>query len=177
MMKKTNLALLLVGALTSSVALASDNTITFQGEVADETCTVTVNGNTYSPVVLLPTVSTNDLSMAGQTAGDTTFEIGVTGCTGTTTGDVRISTVFVGNLVTNDGNLGSTGTANNVDIQILDIANNVIDFNSTFNGEGDLTLTSNQTEASATYIAQYYATDASTAGTVQASMQYAISYQ
>lgn len=64
------------------MALAYGNTISFQGEVADETCEVSVNGNNASPVVLLPTVSASQLNAAGQTAGQTTFDIGVSGCTG-----------------------------------------------------------------------------------------------
>ncbi|MFT8210809.1 MAG: fimbrial protein [Symbiopectobacterium sp.] len=94
------------------MALASDNTISFQGEVADETCEVSVNGNNASPVVLLPTVSASQLNAAGQTAGQTTFDIGVSGCTGDADG-MTVSTVFVGNQVTSAGNLGNTGTANN----------------------------------------------------------------
>ncbi|TYN51001.1 type 1 fimbrial protein, partial [Salmonella enterica subsp. enterica serovar Typhimurium] len=52
--------------------LSYDNTITFQGEVSDETCSVVINGNQAKPVVLLPTVSTKDLSEQGKTAGPIT---------------------------------------------------------------------------------------------------------
>lgn len=35
---------LVISAIYSAGALASDNTITFMGEVSDETCSVSVNG-------------------------------------------------------------------------------------------------------------------------------------
>lgn len=175
-MKKEILAGCIFSFMTVNAFAASDNTITFQGEVATETCSVTVNGNTASPIVLLPTVSTTQLSASGNVAGATEFEIGVTGCTGALT-STPISTVFAGNLVTTNGNLGSTGAATNVEIQILDTTNAVIDFQSGFTGSSDLTLAPSETEASATYTAQYYATGVSTAGSVESSLQYAIAYQ
>lgn len=46
MLKKTTLALFVATFFLSTNALAlSDNTITFQGEVSDETCSVSINGN------------------------------------------------------------------------------------------------------------------------------------
>lgn len=83
MSMKKYLAMITGSLLVSSSAMAvSDNTITFQGEVSDETCSVVINGNQAKPVVLLPTVSTKDLSEQGKTAGPITFDIGLSGCTG-----------------------------------------------------------------------------------------------
>lgn len=178
-MNKNNVSVLLLGSLlaSGSVYAASDNTITFQGQVTDETCSVAVNGNSASPVVLLPTVSASDLAASGDTAGQVTFDIGVSGCTGNSSGETKISTVFVGNQVTTNGNLGNTGTAKNVEVQILDTADAVVNLTNGFTGNGDLKLAANQKEASATYTAQYYATSAASAGTVEATLQYAVSYQ
>lgn len=177
MMTKTSLAALLITALGSTAAMAaSDNTITFQGEVTDETCSIAINGNGARPVILMPTVSSSELSQSGETAGPVTFDIGLTGCTGSAT-ETKISTVFVGNQVTSNGNLGNTGTAENVEVQILDTANKEINLTSGFTGEGDLTLPADSTEASSTYTAQYFASGAATAGSVEASLQYAVSYQ
>lgn len=82
MSMKKYLAMITGSLLVSSSAMAvSDNTITFQGEVSDETCSVVINGNQAKPVVLLPTVSTKDLSEQGKTAGPITFDIGLSGCT------------------------------------------------------------------------------------------------
>jgi len=178
MLKKCYLAMLTGSLLVSANAMAiSDNTITFQGEVTDETCSVAINGNQATPVVLLPTVSSTDLAASGDTAGPVTFDIGLTGCTGDTTNATKISTVFVGNQVTTNGNLGNTGSANNVEVQILDTKGTEINLTNGFTGTGDLTLEANETAATATYTAQYYANGKATAGTVEATMQYAVSYQ
>ncbi|CAH6636820.1 MULTISPECIES: fimbrial protein [Pseudocitrobacter] len=178
MLKKCYLAMLSGSLLVSANAMAlSDNTITFQGEVTDETCSVAINGNQATPVVLLPTVSSSDLAASGDTAGPVTFDIGLTGCTGDTTNATKISTVFVGNQVTTNGNLGNTGTAANVEVQILDTKGTEINLTNGFTGTGDLTLAAGEKEASATYTAQYYASGKATAGTVESTMQYAVSYQ
>lgn len=171
-----------VSVLFASQAFAlSNNTITFQGEVASETCSVTVNGNTAKPTVLLPTVNVSALQASGQTAGQTTFDIGVTGCTGNPTTETTVSTVFTGNSISTAGNLSNvaaaTDAAKNVEIQILDTTGNVIDFNEgSFKGAGDLKLAAKATAASATYTAQYFATGISTPGAVESTMQYAVSY-
>lgn len=182
MKKLAFLSASVVSVLFASQAFAlSDNTIMFQGEVTSETCSVTVNGNTAKPLVLLPTVSVSDLAASGQVTGETTFNIGVTGCNGNATAETTVSTVFAGNNISAKGNLAnlaaSTEAATNVEIQILDTKGAAIDFNKgVFNGAGDLKLTAGKTEASATYTAQYYATGVSTAGAVESSMQYAVSY-
>ncbi|WP_445222983.1 fimbrial protein [Citrobacter sedlakii] len=175
-MNRACLAALVATAFLTTNALASDNTITFMGEVTDETCSVSVNGSDASPVVLLPTVTASVLN-ANQVAGETTFDIGVSGCTGSASG-INISTVFVGNNISaTTGNLASNGTATDVEIQILDTSDTEIDFRNAFTGTGDLSLAANETSATATYKAQYYTGGSATTGTVQASMQYAVSYQ
>jgi major type 1 subunit fimbrin (pilin) len=92
-----------------------------------------------------------------------------------------ISSRFAGNSITAGGNLGNvaTGTtaATNADIQILDTAAAPINFTTPFTASGDLTLPIGATNASATYTAQYVSeAGAATPGAVQASMQYAVSY-
>lgn len=177
-LNKACLSLFICGALSAGSAYsASDNTINFQGEVSDETCSVTVNGNAASPVILMPTVSKSDLTTSGATAGLTAFTVGLSGCTGDSTASTKISTVFIGNNVSSSGNLINSGTAQNVEVQLLDTKDAVIDLTSGFNGSGDLTLEPGATETSADYSAQYYSTGGTTAGTVAASLQYAVTYQ
>ncbi|MBB6114305.1 major type 1 subunit fimbrin (pilin) [Rahnella inusitata] len=169
---------LLVAGYSMTASAVSDNTISFQGEVTDETCSLTVNGNETAPIILLPTVATSDLAASGDVIGATTFEMALSGCTGSTDDSTTISTVFAGNLVeTTNGTLGNTGTAANVTVQILDTAGEPIDLSSTYTAEGDLTLAAGDTASTATYTARYYATDVATAGTVAASLQYAVTYQ
>ncbi|EBX9237826.1 fimbrial protein [Salmonella enterica] len=177
MSMKKYLAMITGSLLVSSSAMAvSDNTITFQGEVTDETCSVVINGNQAKPVVLLPTVSTKELTDQGKTAGPITFDIGLSGCTPMDK-TTKISTVFVGNQVTSNGNLGNTGSAKNVEVQLLDTSGNPINLTGGFTGNGDLQLEPNASEASATYTAQYYSTGKAEAGTVAATLQYAVSYK
>ena len=172
---------LLMAAAVSSVLVSagasavSDNTVTFIGEVADQTCDVTINGVSAAPVVLMPTAAAADLATNGSTTGVTTFDLGLSGCTAATEA-TNISVRFLGNNVTGTGHLGNTGTAQNVEIQLLDPSDNAIDLTGGYTGSNALSLAVGDTSASATYSAQYYATGVATVGTVQGSMQYAVTY-
>jgi len=178
---KKNLLVLTLAAAPAFAFAQSSNTIQFQGEVTDQTCTVAVNGNASSPTVLLPTVSTADLATAGGTAGETRFTIGLSGCMAPTTTARAINTVFVGNQVTTNGNLGNTGTARNVALQLLDPGNATTPFNlsgaSGYAAPG-LSLAVGDTSASHDFAVRYITENGSaTAGSVLGSVQYAINYQ
>lgn len=175
-MKRISLAVLFSFSIAGSAFAASNNTISFQGEVTDQTCSVTVNGESSSPLILLPTVAATELSASGITAGTTPFVMGVS-CDSAATADTKISTVFVGNNVSADGNLGNTGTAENVEIQILDSKGTAISSLANYKASNDLALASGESSSSAEYKAQYFATGKAGKGTVLASMQYSISYQ
>ena len=159
---------------------ASGNTINFQGEVTDQTCQVTINGNAANPTVLLPAVSSTVLTSAGATAGTTSFTVGVSGCVAPTTTTQAIKTVFVGNQVTAAGNLGNTGTATNVALQLLDPATPTVPFNLGNAGgyaASGLTLPVGTTSASHDFAVQYISEPGgATAGSVLGSVQYAVSY-
>ncbi|MEG0277673.1 MAG: fimbrial protein [Morganella sp. (in: enterobacteria)] len=188
-MKKTLFAIITAACATSAFA-ASDNTVRFRGEVANQTCSLDINGTEKSPIVLLPTVSLNDFKdgatiTTGKTAGDTEFTINVSGCSPTKTGgtannmESSLHIAFVGNAVTTANNLGNTGDAAGVSIQLTD---NNVPFKFT---SGDLvkssqpvTIADDGSVAPITYVARYYAEDSAiTAGTVMASAQYAITYK
>lgn len=174
-MKKLTLSALVLTALFGANAHAN-NTITFLGEVSDQTCEVAINGATANPTVLLPTVSTADLATAGSVAGEIPFTLSVSGCTINATQALPIKTVFVGNSVTAAGNLGNTGTATNVSLQILDaVGGNAVDLTGVATVDG-LNVAAGDSTASHDFAVQYYAEGAATAGTVVSSVQYAISY-
>ncbi|MBS0057246.1 fimbrial protein [Yersinia sp. Marseille-Q3913] len=175
-MNKITLAMALFAASTTASMAASNNTITFQGEVTAQTCSVTVNGLEANPMVLLPTVSSTDLDASGKKAGKTTFTLGVSGCTADAA-DVDIKTVFVGNQVSASGNLINSGTAENVELQLLKDATTTtgIDLNSGVPQEG-IVLKAGQTSAEHDFAVQYFATAQATPGSVIASVQYAVSY-
>lgn len=182
-MKKLNVAFSIVAALASASAFAvSDNTIQFQGEVADQTCNVNINGNTQAPVILLPTVPAASLATAGETAGQTTFTIGLTGCTAPQDADVDINTIFVGNNLNTNNRLGNTNktdsAATNVSLELVDPGSNdaALDLTGTKPNSG-LVLKANATSAEHDFAVRYYAEDKATAGFVNGSVQYAISYK
>lgn len=149
------------------------NVITFKGEVDDVTCTVTVNGASSTPIILLQTAKTSDLATQGSTTMPTEFDLQLTGCGEATSATAQL----VGNNVTSNGNLGNTGTAKNVSIQILDNSTPITFIGGTAVEAGKGTaLTSGS--GTIPLVAQYYAEAASvTAGTVQATMQYAVTYK
>lgn len=73
-------------ALLAAIALPFSTmaapTVTFQGEVTDQTCSVNINGQTNS-VVLMPTVAMADFGATladGQSAGQTPFTVSVSNC-------------------------------------------------------------------------------------------------
>lgn len=176
MLKKSLFAIAVVAM--PSFALAN-NTIQFQGEVTDQTCEVTVNGNSNSPVVLLPTVTREVLNTAS-TAGETPFTIGLSGCS-VSDQPLEIMTVFVGNNVTQNGNLGNTGgTATDVELQILDeVGGAVVDLqNGTAVKVEGLVLEAGAQATEHDFAVQYFTpTNQASVGSVFGSLQYAISYQ
>ncbi|ATM97683.1 putative fimbrial protein [Yersinia frederiksenii] len=175
-MNKITLAIALFSASTTVAMAASNNTITFQGEVTAQTCSVTVNGADANPMVLLPTVSSSDLDVSGKTAGKTAFTLGVTGCA-PGVDDIDIKTVFLGNQVSASGNLKNTGTASNVELQLLKDTTTTagIDLNSGLAQDG-IVLKAGETSAEHDFAVQYYATGQAGPGSVIASVQYAVSY-
>ncbi|GJG93743.1 fimbrial protein [Cupriavidus pauculus] len=92
--KMKNLRTLILGAsvllvAASPQAFASDGTITFNGRVSGQTCTIAGNGGGSSFTVTLPTVPTSALSASGNVAGRTPFNIVVSGCN-PATGNVSV---------------------------------------------------------------------------------------
>lgn len=155
---------------------ASQNTITFKGQVSDQTCQVSVNGNSSSPIVLLPTVASNELASANATAGETLFTIDLSGCTAPAS-DLAIKTSFLGANVTAAGNLGNAGTATNVAIQLLDGAGGTAVSLNGITSVAGLTLKTGETTASHDFAVRYISeTGSATPGTVSATAQYALDY-
>ncbi|WP_416261021.1 fimbrial protein [Gibbsiella quercinecans] len=178
---KLKLVALTLIAFSGAAFADSANTVQFKGEVSTQTCSVNINGNESNPVVLLPTVAASTLATAGTSNGETTFTVNVTGCTANATSSTAIKTVFAGNNVTSNGNLGNTGTASNVSIQLLDSdASTPLSFSSgSVATSSAMTLASGtDTSTSQNLVARYYAESTGvTAGSVIATAQYAITYQ
>lgn len=176
-----NRSLLAFAALTSifvvSAARAADGTINFTGELTAQTCTSTVNGTTSAPTVTLPKLSTASLATAGATAGSTNFTIELSKCTNPIATAAAIFEAGAGvDPVTK--NLLNTGTAKNVQFQLLDSAGKVIRAGDTASQVANATRTAvSNGNAVLPYAVQYVASGPSTAGTVVGSVTYSINYQ
>lgn len=156
----------------------SGSTIHFQGEVTDETCTISVDGNSTSSIVLLPAVSAASLANSGDTAGETPFTVGVHNCSGTSGKDLNIKTIFLAHNITRNNRIGNTGSAKNVSLEIVkpEASKDVIDVTGNRGTEG-LVLKANEKSASHGFAVRYKSDGKATAGTVLGSVQYSISYQ
>ena len=169
-------------ALATSTAFAADGTITINGQVTDNTCTVnTVQGKDFT--VTLPTVSKQVLAAAGDTAGRTPFTINLTGCTAGS----KVATYFEPGATVdfNTGRLNNaSGTAKNVQVQLLGSDNTAIKVLAGSGSGLDFAQTNSQWvdvvaggSADLNYYAEYYATGTSEAGSVATTVKYTIIYQ
>ncbi|MBS3046394.1 fimbrial protein [Enterobacter mori] len=165
---------------TAMVAAASVGTVTFNGNINSNTCAVAINNGTADATVTLPTVSSSVLGSAGQTAGSTNFTMDLTGCSTGTGAATAVRAYFESgaNVNASTGNLKNstaTGSASNVEVQLLDSAGTVLKAGDNSQRSNPATaLTSGA--ATLVYSAQYYATGAATAGTVNTSVTYSIDY-
>jgi major type 1 subunit fimbrin (pilin) len=171
------LAVAAFAALPLSAA-ASDGTITFAGSVTGTTCTVSVNGGAATNAVQLPSVAAIQLATKGAVSGKTNVVISLSQCQGSATqaraffeaGPNVDSTTF--NLV----NRAVSEPAGNVQIQLTDVTGAVLKVGDTSQrSSGNLASIANGA-ATLTYAAQYYATDAATAGNVNTSVTYSVDY-
>lgn len=152
---------------------ASQNTLTFKGEVAAQTCAVTVNGG-GATVVLLPLVSTSSLQKRGLTDGETSFTVEVSGCDAPKE-KTPIVTQFLANDVSQGHNLKNMGTAEGVAVQLVGPNGKPIELNGITRVDG-LVLEEGNTEASAEFHVRYISEDQVGPGSVTASVQYSITY-
>ena len=167
--------------LASLGASAADGTITITGTVTDTTCSIngTAAGADASRTIVLEPVTASSLASAGATAGtsipaDLAFKL--TGCTNATTAIANFENGPTVDQTT--GNLKNSGTAQNVQIQLLNAGLNPINIttnsNNQFAADG-VPITGGV--ANLQYYARYYATGKATAGTVDTSVQYTMQYQ
>lgn len=170
-------------AVFSSVGLAqaaSTGTITFNGELTASTCEVAIDGQNADATVVLPTVGTNQLSSASQTAGETGFVMALNNCSGT----LQTASAFFEAGASVDSVTGRltnlSGTASNVSLQLLDGSNTNREVIQAGNSnQAANTKYQNVTSGSATlpYAVRYYAEGATTAGSVITNVVYSIQYQ
>lgn len=181
-MNRKALALaVLVSATGVQFANAADGTINFNGELRNQTCTIAVDGVRTPAVatVTLPTISTGLLTTAGQVEGQTGFNIQLSNCVGTAT----TAAAFFNSGATVDpvsGNLlNMTGTASNVQLQLVDQQGGAVIQAGNTNQKTKTTRNTIDATGAANmpYTVQYFATGTTTPGTVVSSVTYNVDYQ
>lgn len=181
-MKKTLLAVLMTTAgFTGMVEAASTGTINFNGELTATTCDADVDAQGPDATIVLPTLGTNQLKNAGETAGRTNFVINLTNCSGSLK---NAAAYFEKNSgIDDNGRLKNVGgTAGNVVLSLRDDSNTDDSANQIFAGNSiQLSDTHYQDTTSGSaqlpYSVEYYAEGATTAGTVVGSVVYSIMYK
>ena len=189
-MKLKQILLVGIAAGAANMAMANTGTITFSGQVVASTCAVTVdNSASASTTVTLPTVNNVDLNGTGKTAGDTHFTINVTDCTAIDTPPITsIKTRFLAQDAdgANLANTAGIGSATNVAIQLLEdtgvigsTGDTALNFTTGYaeSGTQPLADATGSGVVQFPFVARYIATDAATAGTVQAIVDYELVYQ
>lgn len=172
-MKKYIVAMAAAGTMFGmSAAQAADGTITFNGKIKDQSCTIsTPAGKDFT--VELDTVSVGALAAAGQTAGKKPFTISLSNCP-----QMDVAAYFEpGNTVDySNGRLNNQKAdgAKNVQVQILKDAKPLA-INK--NQETQWVKVTQDGNASLDYFGEYYATGAATAGELSTSVMYSIVYQ
>ncbi|PMZ91440.1 MULTISPECIES: fimbrial protein [unclassified Pseudomonas] len=105
-----------LGAVIILPAQAADGNITFNGSITATTCTININGGGLNPTVILPAARLDQLTANGNTTGDTSFNVVLSGCGGATNGAaVHFES---GALVTTQGALSTTGSGSGVELLI-----------------------------------------------------------
>ncbi len=157
-------------------AHAVDGTITVNGMVSSQTCTINGNGSGAADfAVVLPTVAAPALTTDGAVAGRTPFTIAVTGCS-TKSGSVATWFEPGTNVDPTTNRLKNTasGGATNVQIGLQNA-----DLSAIIPGTASQTANIDTTsgDASLSYYAQYVASGgAAGAGAVNSSITYLMSY-
>lgn len=178
----TEMSLFIMASSFSAQVLASDGTITINGQITDTTCTIAVNGGSNDATVTLPTVSSSTLAEAGEKAGATPFRISLSNCSGTALGTA--STYFEPGAYVDSStgrlNIDSTAAdaAKNVQVELLNSdRNSIVAGASVTNGQNDIPVDISSGSGVLNYYAQYYATGKSEAGSVTTQVDYTMTYE
>ncbi|MBN3783677.1 type 1 fimbrial protein [Burkholderia sp. Ac-20345] len=180
-MSKKALSILMATAgllAVASSAQAADGTITITGEITAQTCNISGDGGGKDFTVTLPNVSTSALATSGATAGRKPFRIALSNCS---PNSGNASVYFEPGLTVNatTGQLkNATGTATNVEVGLLNKDASIIKLGAVQTQQNSQTVPIAGGAATLDYYAQYVATGgASTAGSVNTSVMYSVSYQ
>ena len=174
-MKKIPFALVLaLGLASGSAFAASSGTITINGQVMDQTCTIL---GAAAQTVTLAAVAKADLAVLGEEAAKQSFTIQLENCAA---GDVfaffSADTASLIDPATNT--LVNQGDATNVNVALYEDYGSRIKLGDAAYVYADKkTVVAGNDPATLMYSAGYYATGQATAGSVTAVANYTISYQ
>ena len=168
---------LTVSAMAFS-ASAADGTITINGKLTQQTCTVKINGGAADAVITLPSLSTSALDAAGKVAGRTAFTMNLTDCA-PKNGSVRAYFEHGPTVDAATGRLNNTisAGAQQVQVQLRDHNENDVYVGNTSQRNNPATELSEAGSADLLYSAYYYATGKATAGELATSVTYSIDYE
>lgn len=156
-------------------AFSADGTVTVNGEVLLETCTI--NGGIPNFNIALPKLGTSALTGVGSTAGDTHFSIVLTNCVGPAT---LVNTYFEAGPTTNaDGRLiNQSSSAAPVDGQIKNADGSIVNLAGSYGSQNTASTSIVNQGSTQNYTIAYYATVAPvTAGGFSSSVVYTLAYQ
>ncbi|MBB5191774.1 major type 1 subunit fimbrin (pilin) [Silvimonas terrae] len=164
-----------VGAVAAPAAMASDGTITINGELTAATCAVVVGGDGgQNGTVTLPKVSTAALPNADDVAGLTWFKLSLSG-DGCTSASAKAG--FESSATTNAaGRVIAAGTGAGVDFELVNADQSAIKVGTASTIQGGAIDSASKT-GEITYGARYHRnTDALKAGPVSGSVTYTMIY-
>lgn len=163
-----------------AVHAAGGGTINFTGKVVNQTCNVSVNGGTATALVTLPSIHADQLISAGDVAGQTTFNMDITGCASATPGGNTVKAFFEGGATVDAAgrlkNTASTNPATNVLLELVDGNSNTaikVGDNSQIT-DNYIPITNGS--ASLLYGVRYYSTGVTGAGDVSSNVTYSLIY-
>lgn len=171
----------LLDCIVALPAYAYDGKVTFQGEIlSDGTCKIETDSQNRT--VTLPTVGKANLSSAGQTAAPVPFSIRLKDCNADDA--IKANLLFKGGTVGNYlSNKTGDGKATNVGIQIVkaDGTGTPIKVDGSEANREKAPDTGKEKNGTVIqprfdYFARYYATDAATAGDVEATATFEVQY-
>lgn len=172
------LAVVSMAILSAQSFAATSGTLSFTGKLTDNTCSVAINGAGANATIALPSVTVGELDTAGKVSGRTKFTLSLSSCSGTSLAGAA-AYFQSGSNVNSNGRLNNTGTATNVDLQILDSSNSDAVIN-----VGNADQLTNTTfvavragsAVALPYSVQYYATGKAGAGDIASSVTYNLIY-
>jgi len=176
-----SIVIAMAAVMAVSASANATNTVTFNGEVTDQTCSAVINGGT-DPTIILDSVQVADLDGAvGKSAGEGVFTVTLTGCAASAA-DETMTTLFQATNPTATGNLTNTAGAGaeGVALQLLDAPGGtpVNLAGGAAVRAGEIILGAGETTATHDYAVRYISESATvTPGPVLGSVTYTVRYE